>query len=168
MKGFEQKSVNMFDVQYVPTDFDVLLTDVHSNELHHEISDMLNTNYLEDADNDDVQEATGTVWGPHNRIFIATIVRMSNKLKHVHFLIDTGSPSTYICDEVLQSFGKTVSNPHNPFSVHINGKPILALQSPENMHFKDINILGTDFMKTFKCVLTVDFDKETAKLQMNL
>ena len=158
----------MFDTPYLPTDFDLLLTDVHSNELHHEISHMLHTNYLEDANSDDVQVATGIVWGPHNRIFVAAIVKMSGKLKHVHFLIDTGSPSTYICDEVLQSFGKTVSNPHNPFSVHVNKRPVLVLQSPENGHFKDINILGTDFMKTFKCVLNVDFDKETASLQMNV
>ena len=158
----------MFDVQYSATDFDLLLTDVHSNELHHEISDMLHTNYLENANSDDVQEATGIVWGPHNRIFVATVVKMSNKLKHVHFLIDTGSPFTYICDEVLQSFGRTVSNPHNSFSVRINGRAILVLQSPENGHFKDINLLGTDFMKTYKCILTVDFERETARLQMNL
>lgn len=154
----------MFDVQYSPTDFDVLLTDVHSNELHHEISSSLGTAYLENADSDDVRKANGIVWGPHNRIFVATVVKMGNKLKHVHFLVDTGSPYTYICDEVLQSFGKTVSNPHNPFSVNINGLPILVLQSPEDKHFKDINILGTDFMKTFGCVLNVDFGAETAAL----
>ena len=158
----------MFDVQYSPTDFDLLLTDVHSNELHHEISNMLGSTYLNDAEKDDISEATGIVWGPHNRIFVATVVRMGNKLKHVHFLVDTGSPFTYICDEVLQSFGKTVSNPKNPFTVHINGKPILVLQSPEDKHFKDINLLGTDYMKTFRCILAVDFEKETAKLTTNL
>jgi hypothetical protein len=154
----------MFDVQYSPTDFDVLLTDVHSNELHHEISHMLNTTYLEDAGDNSSDEALGIVWGPHNRIFVATVVKMGDKLKHVHFLVDTGSPFTYVCDEVLQSFNKIVSNPHNPFRVHINGMPILVLQSPEDKHFKDINILGTDFMKTFGCVLTVDFDQEKALL----
>ena len=158
----------MFDVQYSPTDFDLLLTDVHSNELHHEISSMLGTTYLNDADTDDISEATGIVWGPHNRIFIATVVRMGNKMKHVHFLVDTGSPFTYICDEGLQSFGKTVSNPNNPFTVHINGKPILVLQSPEDKHFKDINLLGTDYMKTYLCMLAVDFEKETATLKTNL
>ena len=157
----------MFDVQYSPADFDLLLIDVHSNELHHEISHMLNTVYLDDAESDSVREAFGIVWGPHNRIFLATVVAMGGKLKHVHFLVDTGSPVTFICDEVLQSFGKTLSNPHNPFSVHINGRPISVLQSPEDKHFKDINILGTDYMKTFKCVLNVDFDAETARLVAN-
>lgn len=154
----------MFDVQYDPGDFDVLLTDVHSNELHHEISSMLGTSYLEDAESGPVIETRGIVWGPHNRVFVATVVKMGSRAKHVHFLIDTGSPFTYLCDEVLQSFGKTVSNPHNPFSVHVNGMPVLVLLSPENRHFKDINILGTDFMKTFKCVLKVDFGEETVTL----
>ena len=154
----------MFDIQYSPTNFDVLLTDVHSDELHHEISKLLDTPYLEDAEDSGSKEATGIVWGPHNRIFVATVVKMSDKFKHVHFLVDTGSPFTYVCNEVLQSFNKTVSNPHNPFRLDINGMPLLVLQSPEDKHFKDINILGTDFMKTFGCVLTVDFDKEKASL----
>jgi hypothetical protein len=158
----------MFDVKYSPTDFDVLLTDVHSHELHHDISKMLGTTYLGDATSDDVNEASGIVWGPHNRVFIAAIVKIGkeNKIKHVHFLVDTGSPFTYICDEVLQSFKKTISNPNNPFSVRINNKPITALISPEDKHFKDMNILGTDFMKTFKCVLNINFDTEKVKLEL--
>jgi hypothetical protein len=62
----------MFDVQYSPADFDVLLTDVQSNELQHEISNMLGTRYLEEAGEDNPNEAKGIVWGPHNRIFVAT------------------------------------------------------------------------------------------------
>ena len=92
-------------------------------------------------------------------------------------LVDTGSPFTYICDEAIQSFRRTVSNPHNPrckraraklrchrVSVRINSNPVLVLESPEDRHF---NILGTYFMKTLKCVLNVDFGAETAKLTSN-
>ena len=38
--------------------------------------------------------------------------------------------------------------------------------SPEDKHFRDMNILGTDFMKTFKCVLNIDFDAERVKLEL--
>jgi hypothetical protein len=55
-------------------------------------------------------------------------------MRHVHFLVDTESPFTYICDEAIQSFNRTVPNPHNPFSVHVNGNPVLVLQSPEDRH----------------------------------
>ena len=132
-----------------------------------EISDMLGTEHLEETEDDICTEAKGVVWGPHNRIFIATVVKIGDKMRHVHFLVNTGSPFTYMCDEVIQSFRKIVSNPHNPFSVHINGHPVLVFQSPENPNFRDMNILGTNFMKTFKCILNVNFGAETAKLTSN-
>ena len=49
--------------------------------------------------------------------------------------------------------------------MHINGKPILVLQSTEDKHLLcvrvDINLLGTDYMKTFRFILAFDFEKET-------
>ncbi len=122
---------------------------------------------MEETNDDNFTEAKGIVWGPHNLIFVATVVKIGDKMRHVHFLVDTWSPFTYICNEAIQSFQRTVSNPHNPFSVHINGHPVLVLQSPEDRHFKDVNILGTNFMKTFKCVLNVDFGTDTARLTSN-
>ncbi len=38
----------MMDVQYMPTEFGVLLTDVSSKDLHHDISKRLSKLYLSD------------------------------------------------------------------------------------------------------------------------
>ena len=154
----------MLDAPYSPTKFDVLLTDVSSKDLHHDISNRLHKLYLSDLTNDDIDQTEGIIWGPNNRIFVAMVVRLGNKRKYVHFLVDTGSPKTYICQEVFTSFNKMISNPNNSVSLHINGKLLSVLQSPENSHFEDVNVLGTDYMKMLNCVLHVDFGEETVKL----
>lgn len=141
----------------MPTEYDVLLSDVSSKDLHHEISSMLSTMYLSDITDDNIDTTNGIIWGPHNRVFVAMVVRMGHKKKYVHFLVDTGSPSTYICQEVFTSFGRMINNPNNPVSLHINGKPLTVLQSPKNSHFEDVNVLGTTFLKTFNSVVNIDF-----------
>lgn len=148
----------------MPTEFDVLVTDVHSKDLHHDISIRLNKLYLSDIIDDKIDNTEGIIWGPHNCVFVAMVVRIGNKKKYVHFLVDTGSPSTYISQEVLTSFGKMLLNPSNPLSVHINGKPLLVIQSPEKSHYEDMNILGTSYMKTFNCILNVNFASEKVTL----
>ena len=158
---------NMLDAQYSPTEFDVLLTDVHSRELRYDISNKLNKLYLSDVvDNEDFNTglSQGILWGPNVRIFVTMAVRVGALSKYVHFLVDTGSPRTYICQEVFTSFRKMISNPKNPVSLHINGNPLSVLQSPERSHFEDVNILGTDYMKTFNCLLNVDFSNDTVSL----
>ncbi len=155
----------MFDDQYSPTSFDVLLTDVHSKDLHEDISDKLNVKYLEIAESDDVKEAAGIVYGPHNQVFVATVIKRGDRLRHVHFLVDTGSPFTYICNEALQSLGVEVLDPKSPVRVRINGMPTTAMQS--HGHFADLNLLGTDFLMTFGCVLTADFENRKVKIVLN-
>lgn len=154
----------MFDEQYMPTEFDVLLNDVHSKDLHHDISTRLRKLYLQDIDNDNIDNTEGIIWGPNNRIFVAMVVRMGKKKKYVHFIVDTGSPRTYISHEVFTSFSRMHPNPNNLVSVHINGKPLSVLQSPKESHFEDINIIGTDYMKTFNCILNIDFAKDAVTL----
>lgn len=150
----------MMDTQYMPLEYDVLLSDVSSKELHHDISRMLEKLYLSDITDDNIDTTKGIIWGPNNRIFVAMVVRMGTKKKYVHFLVDTGSPNTFICHEVFTSFGRMVNNPNNAVSLHINGKPLTVLQSPKNSHFEDVNVLGTTFLKTFNSVVNINFEIE--------
>ena len=55
------------DVQYMPTEFDVLLTDVSSKDLHHDISNRLSKLYLSDITDDNIDTTQGIIWGPNNR-----------------------------------------------------------------------------------------------------
>jgi hypothetical protein len=156
---------SMIDEEYIPTHFDVLLTDVHSKDLRHEISHRLGVQYLAEHDaDDDINEIKGVVWGPHNRIFVPTVIRIGGQKKNVHFLIDTGSPKSYVSQEVFTSFNRMISNPSNPISLHINNKPITVFQSPENSHFEDVNVLGSDYLKTFNAILHIDYGNDSVEL----
>lgn len=157
----------MFDAEYSPRDFDVLLSDVHSNDLHHVISDRLYTSYLGNAEEGNFVEAAGIVWGSHNRVFVATVVKRKDMMKHVHFLVDTGSPYTFMCEEALKSLHALPVDPVSTVRVHINGHAVLVHQSPKDKHFNDINVLGTDFMKTYNCILNVDFGESVATLTLD-
>ena len=163
----------MFDGQYLPTDFDVLLNDVHARDLHHDISRQLGRIYLADyTDNSPVDDIVGIIWGPHKRVFVPMGLfarektRMGKKHKNVHMLIDTGSPSTYVSNEVFSSFDKMIYNPNNHVTVNINGRPIAVLQSPEQSHFSEMNILGSDYLKI--CNAKVNLDYATNVVQINL
>ena len=157
----------MFDDQYLPTDFDVLLTDVHARDLHQDISRQLGRNYLADyTENSQVDYIEGIIWGPHKRIFVPMIIKMGKKQKNVHMLIDTGSPVTYICNEVLASFDRMIYNPSNPVTVNINGRPIAVIQSPERSHFSEVNILGSDYLKISNANVNINYADNFVKISL--
>ncbi|CAH1755814.1 2780_t:CDS:2, partial [Entrophospora sp. SA101] len=81
------------------------------------------------------------------------------KVKDIHFLIDTGSPKTFICNETYDAFKVTITNA-SPHKMLINNKPIIAPLLPINSHFTDVNLLGTEYLKTFDTKLIVNFENE--------
>ncbi|RHZ77583.1 hypothetical protein Glove_174g132 [Diversispora epigaea] len=139
--------------------FDLLLPDVHSKEIHEEISKKLNIKYLSNSLHTEVKYVRGIIFGPYFRIFISLPVQIKQEVKNVHFLIDTGSPTTFICEEVYESFKVTMLD-SSVYRVHINNIPILAQLPPINSHFTDVNLLGTEFLKIFDAKLTMDFENE--------
>lgn len=156
------------DTQYVAANFYVLTTDVTSKDLHEGISAKLEKPYLSSCEDDNIDMAHGIIWGENNRIFVAMVVRMEQQKKYVPFLVDTGSPHTYISEEVFASFGQLAINPSTTIRLHINGKPWLVLQSPKSSHFKDVNVLGTTFMKHFASALKIDFRTGSVSLTSSL
>ena len=52
----------MMDTQYMPTEFDVLLTDVGSKDLHDGVSAKLEKYYLSDIADDNIDTTDGVIW----------------------------------------------------------------------------------------------------------
>ncbi|RIB14959.1 hypothetical protein C2G38_2143803 [Gigaspora rosea] len=129
------------DDNYFPNMYDVLLTDVNSKDLHEEISELLKAKYLSYSPASEFKEVYGIIYGKHNRIFVSLPVKVKRQAKNVHFLVDTGSPSTYICEEVYESLKATIRNTSSPRSVLINNKATHVFLPPVNSHFTGVNVL---------------------------
>jgi hypothetical protein len=82
--------------------YNILITDVGQKELSHEISEALGTNYLSDVEGPSpvMKDASGVIWGWNNSCLLTLPVCLEQKVKWVHFLLDTGSPRTYISQDV--------------------------------------------------------------------
>ncbi|CAG8684494.1 27737_t:CDS:1, partial [Dentiscutata erythropus] len=149
--------INVFDVE---ERFDIQLNGIGSKELHGEISKRLNIEYLSDYLNTkELKEVTGIIYGYNIAIFVSLPVKVKHQVKNVHFLIDTGSPRTYVCGEVYDSFKITVNNSTVP-RVLINSKPIFAHLSPNESHFTDINVLGSEYLKLTGARLFANYEDE--------
>jgi len=65
----------------------------------------------------------------------------------------------YVCKEVYKSFKLTVPDSKVQV-VLINNKPTVVYLPPITLHFTDINILGTEYLKVVSANLTITFDNE--------
>jgi hypothetical protein len=95
----------VIDVKDLPEDYDVLLSDVHSKDLHNSISIELKSKYLNLCESKEIiREVGGILWGSYTRCFVSLPVSNKEQTRNVIFLIDTGSPWTYISEEVSNLF----------------------------------------------------------------
>jgi hypothetical protein len=147
---------------FAPNLQDLLLTDITSHVLKNEVSKELNVSYLHPVDMIPEVGTTvyGSIHGVNHRLLVNLVCRRrrrpgSPKAEHssynIIFLVDTGSPVTYICAEAMQALiGPTaVTNPP-PNSLHValqSGKYITECHlSPTESKFADVNVLGMDVM----------------------
>jgi len=89
----------------MPSLFDILLTDVDEKVLHNEISTALGSAYLSETPHLTSPYATvdGIMFGEHFRVLFPLVVRLPGKKSRsyvIHFLYDSGSPFTFLSQEV--------------------------------------------------------------------
>ena len=86
-----------------PNLFDVLISDVDRQTLGGDISQALGHKYLESIPSEYVKpqpEICGTLFGRHNRTFFCLATTFNKRSYYLHFLLDNGSPYTYLADDV--------------------------------------------------------------------
>ncbi|CAB5217270.1 hypothetical protein RhiirA5_378200 [Rhizophagus irregularis] len=135
------------NISYDPTSFDVLITDIGAQDLRKVISDELNVGYLSDSNQEHDGDVDGIIYGRGFRLICTLTVKIRAKIKFVHFIVNTSSPSTYLSDDALSAFGLTISNPDYFINARINNKDTVVLMSPPGSHFSGINLLGSEFLK---------------------
>jgi hypothetical protein len=88
----------------MPELFDILLSDVDDNLLYNDISTALGSAYLSETPHLTSPHTTvdGILFGVHSRVVFPLVVQLSHKPSSyvVHFLYDSGSPFTFLSQEV--------------------------------------------------------------------
>ncbi|CAB4400068.1 hypothetical protein RhiirA5_426376 [Rhizophagus irregularis] len=161
---------------YDPRNFDILLTDIDAEDIHKIIPRKLNVKYLSEVPNELDGNITGIMYGIYLHLFCATTIRIKNKIKMVIFLVNIGSPTTFISGEVLHSFGIEMADPVNDYiDVNINNRRVQAMMS--HSHFENICIIGMSFLNANKVgfhtfygddIFHLNFDEEFGEKEMNL
>ena len=147
-----------YDEYLYPVDMFNLLIGLNSKDLHEQVSERLGIKYLSDSSRKELKEATGIIFGPHLSIVVSLPVTIEKKTKNVHFVVDTGTPKTYICDEVYKSFKVFIpgSPSSRPYTILLNDVPTLVHLPPINSNFTEVNVLGTEFLKLTGYVIVLD------------
>ena len=159
---------------YIKPDLqDLLLTDITAKELR-VIAAELEVDYLGPAAFPGTFPAMGNIKGLNHRLMVSLVCRRrTTKPKQVPsvniiFLIDTGSPVTYICQEAMEALiGK---DSHLPQALYVkihSEKAIETHLSPKgkDSRFADVNVLGMDFIVENRVYPRLDFNEKTFILQ---
>lgn len=85
-----------------PKEFDILISDLHTDDLHSGLAKQLNLVYLGDAGEGMISLCVeGILWGDYDRPMIPLLVESDTAKKIVFFLVDSGTPFTYLSEEVF-------------------------------------------------------------------
>ncbi len=148
-------------------DYDVLLSDVTHNDLHGQIAERLEVQYLTISNSEDhyTKEAIGVLFGSYLRPMVNLVVSSKRFKRSVNviFLVDTGSPSLYICEEAMKKLGFKDHVPQT-FELLFNGQVHEACMSPQNGHYKDINLIGASFLKATRAMVGIDYNSNSLVL----
>jgi hypothetical protein len=151
-----------------PDQQDIMLTDITSEILHSDICTMLigrGDTYLSEAKSFPLEwPAFGRIFGNNKRLMISLPCRRARpdrgyKALNVFFLVDTGSPNSYLCQEAMTALigipdctlpgliTMVVQNESFDVEFHL---------TPSGSHFHDTNVLGMDFLQVASVSMTVD------------
>lgn len=148
----------------------ILLLDLTHKHLVELVSGSLNQPYLVPYQNKS-KVAVGKLFGSHARPMICLPVQALRRNvgpMSVHFLIDTGSPATFISKKALLTIFDVKDLSLLPTTgVDIWGTKISISQS--TAHWEGINLLGANYLRkaqlAFQCIYDQDPELEHCKLE---
>lgn len=149
-----------------PFCYDVMLTDIKPEDLPGMLSLTLGIDYLSPATGNSSWPVIGKVWGPNRRLLVTLPVSLGTISINVHFIFDTGAPTTYIAKSVLHGlsieewelFEKPVKV--NGFRIQLTVSDTTKVYQGDDQfvdcHFKGLNVLGMDYLDRVNALLKVD------------
>lgn len=141
-------------------EYDVLITDI-ADEDFTRIARELGISRLTPGQIPFPLEIDGMLYGYNSRVFVPLVVEKRGVSLNVLFLVDTGSPGTFLRQDTLHSLGYTECVP-DQLDVSIQGD--LCTVRVSCRHYENVDLLGQDFLRSAKALLTIDYAKMTVKL----
>ena len=147
-----------------PSDFDVLLHDIQESDLHL-IAQMEGASYLNrSSDTAPGFPVEGMIMGGCKRLMVNLLVRMrkSEFYTNVVFMVDTGSPYTFLSFAAIDALMGRQGNVPAALKLDIHGAhSMVCYMSPRDKHFSDVNLLGTDFLEMNTMQIFMDWKLKT-------
>jgi hypothetical protein len=157
------ESLVLDDPTYVsPSLFDILVTDITAAYLQSDLSQRLGIGYLSTMTQEDAREQYmksiihGSIITNNKRFLVNLPCRRASPRNdpsspksplpfvNVFFLVDTGSPWSFVCPQAMEAL---TGGPRNPIPACLDvelltGNPLELHLSPSASHFSGINLLG--------------------------
>ena len=147
--------------RYIPASaFEIILSDIHDSDIY-AIQSELGVSNMSHAENELSFPVHGLIYGTNLRLCVALSVKKRDVCKNVIFLIDTGSPYTFLAIDTLACIGFDENIP-NATNVSVNGVSISV--SPSHGHFANINLLGQNYMQAAGIQFSVNYKSRTLQL----
>ena len=145
----------------LPENYEVLITDIQDNDLK-SIGDRLGVHRLEETEKSDATlPVQGIIRGISVRMFVPLVIGYKDLYIHVIFLIDTGSPNTYLR---IDTFEKLGFKDHIPSDVNMEIQGTTLTVYPSHSHFTNVDLLGQDFMTQTNIRMVADYKRKTILL----
>ena len=135
----------------IPDEQDLLLTDVTDAELFGNVGELLGIQYLSEEPclNTDMN-LRGIIFGQNKRLMISLLCKRksSTTWANIFFLVDTGSPHTYLAPSAINKLAGAGNNICKTLNTLIHSETVCieCYLSPQDKHFKDVNVLGMEAM----------------------
>lgn len=169
-----QDTVVMDDPNYIPPkDIDILLSDIDSDALHGDLSQLLQEDYLSvlspetEAERASQKTVQGKILERNTRFIInipcrhksqrnnPTSPRAALPYRNMFFIVDTGSPHSYLCKEAMEALLDSNNGNPVPRSIIVDlitGYTSEFHLSPHESHYSDVNIIGGSVLRATKLV----------------
>lgn len=158
-------------VSVPPWDHDLLLLDINKSILESAVSRKLGKSYLQPwLGAPSRWPVTGKIFGNNRRMIISLCVSLSTpKAAEIdiipvkitaHFLVDTGAPSTYLCEDAVVALSPTKKFYYDEYDcipVVLQGFKHEVHLSPPTSHFRDVSLIGSDFLALIQGTLVADY-----------
>ena len=145
-----------------PSDFDVLLNDINEADLYL-VGEMEGAYYLNVSTLQPVFPVEGMVMGMNKRLMVNLLARRKNTqhFRNVIFVVDTGSPYTFISKSTMNAMVGPDSNVPSIIKLEIQGETsMICYLSQPDKHFADVNLLGMDFLEMKGAHLLTDWSQK--------